>query len=593
MAKLDMTLLTLSTIIAAAFPIINAYYFSRVIDEVVKISQSNLSSINEIGFSDRIVQLFLISLAVALITSFFNRTQSLYRTKFRTLHFPKFIDSLAQKISSLDIQQFEDPKFADSIQKANDNIWKVNAFVHDSIHSLTQLIGVIISGAIVLGLSSSLAFALVIISIPSALIYIQFVKEWWDFYNTYTEERRTRWWINDAMTDEKMIFENKVVGATNHLNSMLVKSGRKLFRLDYNVHKHKYSKDIYELVLIALKNILIPVVLLTKLIAGINTGTFTIGDFTFLNGRASDFSNKLTSLLGELVSIFDASLAISKVREVFEADNKLTKGMKRIPLNKAPKIEFKNVSFKYPSTKIYVLKNINITLNPGDEIALVGENGSGKTTLIKLLLRFYDPDKGELLVNGVNAKEIDIQTYYKTIGVLFQDYNIYNFLTTNENITISKKPRKTVNKEVREATKVAEADKFIERLELKYKQKLTKRFSGGTNLSKGQEQKIALARMFYRNAPVLILDEPTASIDAIAEHNIFKRIYDFMTDKTVIIISHRFSTVRNAKKIYVLDKGKIVEEGSHEELIKINGKYTEAFNLQAEGYTKKGNRKAN
>lgn len=259
-------------------------------------------------------------------------------------------------------------------------------------------------------------------------------------------------------------------------------------------------------------------------------------------------------------------------------------GKEKLRPKTAPVIEFKNVWFKYPSTKNFVLKKINFKIDTNEEIALVGTNGAGKTTLIKLLLRFYDPTKGKILINGKDIKEYDLNSYYKLIGVLLQEYSFYNELDVKSNICIGKPNKAGNTKKIIKAAKNAKAHEFIMELDNKYKQILAKQFTGGTKISKGQKQKIALGRMFYRNAPILILDEPTSSIDAMAEQKIFDKIYDFTDDKTVIIISHRFSTVRKAQRIYVLENGEITEEGSHSELLKLDGAYAESFKTQAKGY---------
>lgn len=213
----------------------------------------------------------------------------------------------------------------------------------------------------------------------------------------------------------------------------------------------------------------------------------------------------------------------------------------------------------------------------------MGENGAGKTTVIKLLARFYDVSSGEILINGKNIKDIDIASWYDRFGVLFQDFNKYEH-KVSENIHFGQVNQKMIIKNVIEAAKSSGAHLMISKFDKGYDQMLGKMFEGGVELSGGQWQKIALSRAFYRNAPVLVLDEPTASIDAKAESEIFNRVEKLSKNKTVIIISHRFSTVRNADKIYVLDKGKIVENGTHEQLMKLGGQYFTMFSLQAKGY---------
>jgi len=254
----------------------------------------------------------------------------------------------------------------------------------------------------------------------------------------------------------------------------------------------------------------------------------------------------------------------------------------KLKLDRIPKVEFKNVSFSYPDTKELVLKDVSFTIDPKENIAIVGPNGAGKTTIVKLLCRFYDVTAGAILIDGVNIKNVSLQEWYKFLGTLFQEFMHYNF-TVKENIMMGR-PEFTDKRLMIEAAEKSGAAEFIEKLPKKYNQLLGRQFEGGTELSQGQWQKIAIARAFYEGAPILILDEPTSAIDAEAEYEIFNNLLRFYKDKTLFLISHRFSTVRNANKIIVLNEGQVVEQGSHEELLSKAGLYAKMFKKQAIGY---------
>jgi ATP-binding cassette subfamily B protein len=248
-----------------------------------------------------------------------------------------------------------------------------------------------------------------------------------------------------------------------------------------------------------------------------------------------------------------------------------------------PTVEFKDVSFSYPETEKTILKHISFTVTPGEKLAIVGLNGAGKTTLIKLLCRVYDPTEGVILVNGVDLKEIDLDAWREYLGVLFQDFSNFQ-MTAKEAIAISRPNQPLDEEKVLWAAQMAGAAEFIEELPKKYDHLLWKGFKDGVELSKGQYQRMAVARILYRDAFISVLDEPTSAVDAIAEEKIFEVLETKMEGRTVVLISHRFSTVKNADKIAVIEHGELKELGSHKELMAKNGRYTELYNMQASRY---------
>ena len=245
--------------------------------------------------------------------------------------------------------------------------------------------------------------------------------------------------------------------------------------------------------------------------------------------------------------------------------------------------EFRNVSFAYPGTTRRVLRNFNFTLSPGERVALIGENGQGKTTVVKLITRLYDPTEGQILLDGVDLREYKLEDLHHEIGVIFQDFMRYE-MTARENIAVGRVEREHSEEEIRQAAEKSLAASVVAKLEHGYDQMLGRRFETGVELSGGEWQRVALARAYLRDAQLLILDEPTAALDAKSELEVFERFAELTTDKMALLISHRFSTVRMADRIVVLAGGQLVEQGNHKQLIALGGRYAEMFEMQAASY---------
>jgi ATP-binding cassette subfamily B protein len=315
------------------------------------------------------------------------------------------------------------------------------------------------------------------------------------------------------------------------------------------------------------------------------TGELSIGTLTFLTGAIVQASSNIQQVFSTLSSIADQALFLTDLLAFFEMQPTIRSKDNALP---APRpivrgFEFRNVSFRYPGTSRMVLNGLNITLRAGERVALVGENGEGKTTLVKLMTRLYDPVEGQVLLDGVDLREYDLEDLYREIGVIFQDFMRYE-MTARENIAVGQIAEINNTPLLQMAAHKSLADAVIERLPHDYDQMLGRRFETGVDLSGGEWQKVALARAYLRDAQVLILDEPTAALDARSEFEVFQRFAELTTGKTALFISHRFSTVRMAQRILVLEHGRIAEDGSHDELSTLGGRYAEMFEMQAASY---------
>jgi ATP-binding cassette, subfamily B, bacterial len=314
-------------------------------------------------------------------------------------------------------------------------------------------------------------------------------------------------------------------------------------------------------------------------------GVLTIGELTFLSGAIVQASGNIQQIFSTLASIADQALFLTDLLAFFEMRPTIFSKPNALP---APRpivrgFEFRNVSFRYPGSSRLVLSGLNFQLRPGERVALVGENGQGKTTIVKLMTRLYDPLEGQILLDGIDLREYSLEDLYREIGVIFQDFMRYE-MTARENIAVGQIETIARLEPLQEAARKSMAAPVIERLHFRYEQVLGRRFEGGVDLSGGEWQKVALARAYLRNAQILILDEPTAALDARSEFEVFRRFSELTTGKTALFISHRFSTVRMADRVVVLENGKITEDGSHEELANLGGRYAEMFELQAIHY---------
>jgi ATP-binding cassette subfamily B protein len=315
------------------------------------------------------------------------------------------------------------------------------------------------------------------------------------------------------------------------------------------------------------------------------TGSLTIGKMIFLTGAIMQASSNIQQVFSTLSSIADQALFLTDLLAFFEMRPTICSKPNALP---APRpmvrgFEFRNVSFRYPGTSRLVLNGLNFHLRAGERVALIGENGEGKTTLVKLMTRLYDPVEGQVLLDGVDLREYSLEDLYREIGVIFQDFMRYE-MTARENIAVGRIDEINNLPLLRAAADKSMANEVIARLPRDYEQMLGRRFDQGVDLSGGEWQKVALARAYLREAQVLILDEPTAALDARSEFEVFHRFAELTAGKTALFISHRFSTVRMADRIIVLQHGRIAEDGNHERLLNLGGRYAEMFEMQAASY---------
>jgi len=315
------------------------------------------------------------------------------------------------------------------------------------------------------------------------------------------------------------------------------------------------------------------------------SGAITVGMLTFLAGSFNRMRGMLQAMMKRFTQIADGAMYLQDLFDFFEIepDIKSPKNPVSVPTKIQHGFTFENVGFKYPGMDRWALRGVSFHLKIGEKMALVGENGAGKTTLVKLLARLYEPTEGRILMDGIDLRDYNLAELRATIGIIFQDYVRFQ-MKALENIAVGQIDGVDELSLIEDAAQKSLAASVVQELPEQYEQMLGKRFAGGVELSGGQWQKVALARAYMRDAQLLILDEPTAALDARAEHEVFIRFAELIAGKSAVLISHRFSTVRMADRILFLENGRMKELGSHEELIAQNGQYAELFNLQAAGY---------
>jgi len=570
-------LLIITRIIRDARGILYSFFYAKLIDELIKVAQSGTKS-----FESLIPYLVGLLVYYIFISGLVNNIDRYAYRSIKQISRMRLEIMFAQHLNYLGIQNLEDPDVQNRVSRSSDWLQSTFDMLQETIYFISNLVRVFISGAIILSFFPLMIPILIITTIIKFFPDQYFMKKDFHWQVDNSEKRRIAWSDINTVQNSKDLQEISIVGGYEYFKERYFSFFTSFNNGLLKIIKDKEITNFFLLSLESFVGILAYAVIFYRHIQGL----FTLGTATFQIQSLGTFTGSLDSMLSSITIMNEYSVKMKDLITLFEMKPAIKDGNIKLPyLGTPPSIEFKNVSFKYPKANRYVFKDLSFKIESGEEVALVGHNGAGKTTIVKLLARIYPVTKGQILINGIDINNLAINDWYKNLGVLFQDYNFYSHLSVKENIHLGKPTRDLNDKEIIEAAKKADAHSFIMEYKNKYDQIMSEKIEGGIRPSTGQAQKIAIARFFYRNAPLAIFDEPTASIDALSEYKIFNTIYNFFENKTVIIISHRFSTVRNADRILVLEKGKIVEEGTHEQLLtKRNGIYRRSYKLQAEGY---------
>lgn len=555
--------------------VVYSYIFGHIIDTITELLRdSSTTPTNLIP----LLLILIIYLIIQRVISFIvNNCSSKFEHWTRTYIQQKNY----YKMKELGIQEFENPGFLDQIDMIQDWSGQIPNLYMTFCSFLSSIFSFIVTGIILFSYMPVLMPLLALWEIIHTIPNNKLRRKDWAFQIKNRENIRKASSHGAFLQNKDLLKELTINGGFEYLDE-------KYSSFFYNYHGTLFSRrkkqNIINLLFSTASKFLQTggyYVILTKTLKGL----ISLGDTTFAIYAIGNFTGSVASIGSKLQTIDNFTIKLKDVYDFYNLKSSFKDGSIKMPrLENGPSIKLDNISFKYPQSDKYLFTNFSLNIDSNEKIAIVGENGAGKTSLVKLIMELHIPSKGAIYINGENLRNYKIDDWYKNIGILFQDFNFYDHLTAEENIYLGKPKKPLDKKKVIEAAKKADADDFIQKYPNKYQTILSEKYKGGIKPSDGQKQKIAIARLFYRNSPLVIFDEPTSSIDALSEARIFNRIYKFFKNKTVIIISHRFSTVRNADRIIVLDKGKVLEEGSHEELMKLRGKYAESFEKQAKGY---------
>lgn len=549
------------------------YIIGNVINKIIE----NITHANSL-FDKTVFIYFAIFIGFILLSSILYRL-IYFSYQYDDLLSPFYMDKIfMEKILKLDPQKFEDPKFVQEKNKVEWNMWKIRRTFEDTytiVGRVAITIGLIL---IIARFNVWLLFLIVLSQIPNLLINLLFGKRYWNIWDSNGEEKiMYQAYQGNLHTDELEQFQElKVLGYGEYVKNRALNINRKFvdrtIKLEVKRNIWAVIGTLFEYSCLAVSYYILFSALLNELIPA--------GTLFFLYSTMGSVRGNLNSIFFKLTNVQANKNILESFHTFLETSEIIPNGKIKIKMNKPLSIRFENVWFAYPNSKKWVLEDISFNLRSDEDIALVGENGAGKSTIIKLILRVYNPTKGEIYINDIPLKDIEINSFYKRIGFLSQQFNRPR-ITAGENIYIGDTTKKLSLSRLKYSASLAKANTFIEKYPQKYKTFLTKEVEGGTIPSGGQWQRIAIARVFYKDPSLLILDEPTSAIDALAEEEIFDNIHKNSKNKTVIIVSHRFATVKKAKRIVVLKNGKIVEDGTHTSLMKANGLYKEMYEAQS------------
>ncbi len=574
--------MALVSLVTGFLPALSVWITRGVVDSVITAVFSHTHNLTAVWFF--VSAQLIVGVVQSLLNTVSNISQQLLQERVAN----RVQLMILEKANSLDLTFFEDSEFYDKLRNASDEstykpmqmVSQLASFVKTTVTLFSMLF-------LLLHLAWWLSLIALVLPIPSFISSSRYGWRGYQKMRRESAERRRMLYLNRLMTTDTYNKEIKLFGLGRYFIRQYEELAEQFYQDNKKIIIGRYITGFSWSSLSTIANSSIYIYVAFQAVARI----ITVGELTMYTQTVMQVGQSFQGVLDGLSGIYENNLFVSTLYEFLEYQPKIVsppspQAMEHSETTPGLDIEFRNVSFTYPGkdpATEAALKDVSFTIKAGEAIALVGRNGAGKTTLVKLLTRLYDPDKGLILVGGRDIREYDIESLRKIIGVIFQDYVTY-YMSARENIGVGRIDDVANQMMVDEAALKSGASTVIDKLPDGYQTMLGRWFKDGTQLSGGEWQKVALARAFMRNAPILILDEPTSSLDAHAEYEIFTQFRTLTEGKTAIFISHRFSTVRLADRIFVIEMGVLRESGSHIELMELNGRYAELFNLQARAY---------
>lgn len=561
------------SLISSVLPYLPLFFWRELINALVEAIRGNTDLLLH-----RIWLFAILYCAIILVQKSINVISEFVSFKYNDAINYYLDNMMIDKVALIDLAFFDSSDLNDKLKNSWSLLRSTKELVTFVFDMLTKAIRLVISFSFMMTFSLWLIPVVIVLCIPS-IVGDKITKDMdYKFEKEYTKSLRKLEYYK-GLFFEGARSEVKLYHLCDYFSSLYMNVWKHWDRAIHAKNIKVCLINVASLVLLTISEIMVYILSVVKLIAG----EIAVGDVTYYVSLMVQFREDFNSLCYRVNRFCKNSKELNDVYSFVEMKPLLEKSGTKTP-SANPKIEFRNVYFRYPSAESDILNNCSFVISPGETVGLVGLNGSGKSTIVKLLCRFYDPTEGQILIDDIDSKEYDIVKLRALFGVLFQDFVKYSF-SLRENVALSDLSRMNDNKAVKAACDNSNVSDFIHDWENGIDENLTRRFDKqGKELSGGQWQRVSLARAFFRDAPVILLDEPSAALDPIAENQIFEDFANMSKNKSAVLISHRLSSITLANRILVLENGCIIENGSHKELLEKNGRYAYLFNLQASKY---------